>query len=622
MCGIVGFSGTGDVVSVLLDGLSRLEYRGYDSAGLACLDSGKIWCVRRTGKVAELERAVRSAPLPAGAWASTGNGPAASVGIAHTRWATHGSPTERNAHPHLDCTGRIAVIHNGILDNYRSLRRRLEDQGHSIASDTDSELLAHLLEEGLASGKSLHEAARHAMSEAEGAIAMAAIAAEYPDCVVVARRDSPLLVGKEETFSIAASDIPALLPYTRNVVVLEDGEVAVLKGPKVELYDSEGNRTSPRFRKISWEAESPELGRFPDFMLKEIYEQPEAVARTLMSRVDAGNIVLDDVRIDPADLASISKVCAVACGTSYHAALASKYSTERWARIAVEVDLSSEFRYRDPVIDDRVLLVAISQSGETADSLAALRHARAQGARVLTICNVVDSSMARESDAVLYTRAGPEIGVAATKTFLAQLTATTLLGLYLGQQRKHLDTSQVAATIAGMQQIPDLLSRHLPRWDEEMSALADRFAETRDVFFLGRGPGYPVALEGALKLKEISYLRAEGYAAGEMKHGPIALIEPGVVVFVIGTASKTQEKVFSNLEEVKARGATTVLVIDSESRALAPESDFVVEVPRVDELLSPMIDVVPLQLFAYYMAKRRGLDVDKPRNLAKTVTVE
>jgi len=341
-----------------------------------------------------------------------------------------------------------------------------------------------------------------------------------------------------------------------------------------------------------------------------------------MSRIDAGNIVLDDVRIDPADLASISKVCAVACGTSYHAALASKYSTERWARIAVEVDLSSEFRYRDPVIDDRVLLVAISQSGETADSLAALRHARAQGARVLTICNVVDSSMARESDAVLYTRAGPEIGVAATKTFLAQLTATTLLGLYLGQQRKHLDTSQVAATIAGMQEIPDLLSRHLPRWGEEMAELADRFAETRDVFFLGRGPGYPVALEGALKLKEISYLRAEGYAAGEMKHGPIALIEPGVVVFVIGTASKTQEKVFSNLEEVKARGATTVLVIDSESRALAPESDFVVEVPRVDELLSPMIDVVPLQLFAYYMAKRRGLDVDKPRNLAKTVTVE
>lgn len=620
MCGIVGYSGTGDAVSVLLDGLGRLEYRGYDSAGIACLRAGALWRLRKVGKVAELVGEV----LPDGAGpkpAEGGNGELA-VGIAHTRWATHGAPTERNAHPHIDCSGKIAVIHNGILDNHRELRAALEAGGHEIQSDTDSELLAHLLERSLRTGVGLVAATIEVMKAVRGAVAMAAISADHPGKVVLARRDSPLLVGLGESFSVAASDIPALLPYTKRVAVLDDDEVAVLEGGSFEVFGLDGTPKEPPLKEITWEAASPEKGGFADFMLKEIYEQPEAVARTLMGRMEGSKIVLDDLRIDPRELVAISKVSAVACGTSFHAAMATKYSTELWARLAVEVDLSSEFRYREPVVDGSVLVVAISQSGETADTLAALRHARSQGAKVLSICNVVDSSMARESDAVLYTRAGPEVGVAATKTFVSQLAAGALLGLYLGQARGNLDDEAAASVISEMQRIPGLIENSLERWDKETSALAAEVWKSRDFFFLGRGPGYPVALEGALKLKEISYARAEGYAAGEMKHGPIALIEPGVVVFVIATASKTQEKVLSNLEEVRARGATTVLLTDPESSEFTPPADFVIEAPSVHELLSPIVNIVPLQLFAYHVAKRRGLDVDKPRNLAKTVTVE
>lgn len=626
MCGIVGFSGQGDVIEVLLDGLQRLEYRGYDSAGIACLDSDRIWCVRRVGKVADLAETVESMLAEGRSEASdegrSAGGLAASAGIAHTRWATHGKPDEVNAHPHLDCTGRVAVIHNGILDNYRALKRRLEASGHAIASDTDSELLAHLMEESLAKGGDLKDAARHALDQVRGAVAMAAISTEHPGKVVVARRDSPLLVAKGRGYSVAASDIPALLPHARSVLVLEDGDVAVLAGERISLYGRDGDAKEARFKEIGWEAESPEKGGFADFMLKEIYEQPEAIAKTLSGRLEDEEVVLDELVITAEDLATVSRICAVACGTSYHAALATKYATERWARIPFEVDLSSEFRYRDPVLDDSVLVVAISQSGETADTLAAVRHARRRGARVLSICNVVDSSMARESDAVLYTRAGPEVGVAATKTFLSQLAAGALLALYLGSALGDVEPSEVKERIAEMRSVPDLLRTRLDVWNEAASGIAELFWERRDFFFLGRGPGYAVALEGALKLKEISYLRAEGYAAGEMKHGPIALIEPGVVVFVVATGSRTREKVFSNLEEVKARGATTVLLVDDDSAPEAPAADHVLTIPRVHELLSPMLDVVPLQLFAYHVAKKRGLDVDKPRNLAKTVTVE
>ncbi len=629
MCGIVGYSGTGDATSVLLDGLGRLEYRGYDSAGIACVRSGTLWRLRKAGKVAELvgailpegrpsEQEVADAASPSSAPAGSG----LSVGIAHTRWATHGAPTERNAHPHLDCTERVAVIHNGILDNYRELKATLESEGHRISSDTDSELLAHLIEVHLRAGRDLASAARETLKTARGAVAMAAISADHPGKVVLARRDSPLLVGVGDTFCIAASDIPALLPYTRKVVVLEDDEVAVIEGGSLSVFDLDGEPRQPRFMEVGWEAASPEKGGFADFMLKEIYEQPEALSKTLMGRMDGARIVLDDVRIDPSDLRSISKVTAVACGSSFHAAMATKYSAEMWARLAVEVDLSSEFRYREPVIDESVLVVAISQSGETADTLAACRHARSQGARVVSICNVVDSSMARESDAVLYTRAGPEVGVAATKTFVCQIAAGALLGLYLGQERGLLAAEEAEAVVSEMRNIPSLIEASLQRWDKEVSEIAGELWQRRDFFFLGRGPGYPVALEGALKLKEISYARAEGYAAGEMKHGPIALIEPGVVVFVVATASKTQEKVLSNLEEVRARGATTVVLTDPASTEFIPPADYVIEAPAVHELLSPMVNVVPLQLFAYHVARRRGLDVDKPRNLAKTVTVE
>jgi glucosamine--fructose-6-phosphate aminotransferase (isomerizing) len=621
MCGIVGYSGTGDAVSVLLDGLGRLEYRGYDSAGIACVRSGNLWRLRKAGRVADLVGAVlpdgkSSAPIEGS------SGGEIAAGIAHTRWATHGAPTERNAHPHLDCSGRVAVIHNGILDNHRELRASLAAGGHKMQSDTDSELLAHLIEDSLRSGKSLVEAALDVLRVARGAVAMAAISADHQGSVVLARRDSPLLVGLGETFTVAASDIPALLPYTKKVAVLDDDEVALLQGGSFEVYGIDGKPKSCDLKEITFEATSPEKGGFADFMLKEIYEQPEAIAKTLMGRTEGSKILLDDVRIDLSELEAISKVSAVACGTSFHAALATKYSTESWARLAVEVDLSSEFRYREPVVDGATLVVAISQSGETADTLAALRHAKAQGAKVLSICNVVGSSMARESDAILYTRAGPEIGVAATKTFVSQVAAGSLLGLYLGQTRGKLRDDEASSVISEMRRIPELIEGSLKRWDKEASELAGELWKRRDFFFLGRGPGYPVALEGALKLKEISYVRAEGYAAGEMKHGPIALIEPGVVVFVIATTSKTQEKIVSNLEEVRARGATTVLMIDPDSSEFSPPADYVVEVPRVHELLSPIVNIVPLQLFAYHVAKRRGLDVDKPRNLAKTVTVE
>jgi len=620
VCGIIGYSGAQDAIPVLLDGLERLEYRGYDSAGIACLDSGSIWRLRKAGKVAELVAEVL-AHLKVPGNSSDSEGGELAAGIAHTRWATHGAPNERNAHPHLDCTGRVAVIHNGIIDNHQQLRASLTNAGHRLDSDTDSELLAHVIEDSLRSGAGLVRAALDVLEKTDGAVAMAAISADYPGKVVLARRDSPLLVGVGDAFCVAASDISALLPYTRSVVVLENNQVALIEGDSLEVFGLDGKSKELAVKEITWEAASPEKGGYEDFMLKEIYEQPGAIANTLMGRLRGSRVLLDELKIETSDVANISKVCAVACGTSYHAALVMKYATEQWARLPVEVDLSSEFRYREPVIDPDALVVAISQSGETADTLAALRYARSEGVKTVAICNVAESSMARESDAVLYTRAGPEVGVAATKTFTCQLTVGALLGLYFAQSKGRLD-DEITGLVSEMRRIPSAIEANLERWDKETRSLAEKLADRRDIFFLGRGPGYPVALEAALKLKETSYLRAEGYAAGEMKHGPIALIEPGVVVFVVATSSKTQEKVVSNLEEIRARGATTVVVWDSSCSGTPPESDYVIEVPRVPELLSPIVNIVPLQFFAYHVAKARGLDVDKPRNLAKTVTVE
>lgn len=613
MCGIVGYVGTEAALPILIDGLTRLEYRGYDSAGVA-LVAGKSIAVRKcAGKVADLLSLIDSASeLPE----------LASVGLGHTRWATHGAPTLENAHPHCDCRARLAIVHNGIIENYRALTEKLSSDGHKIVSATDSELLAHLIEECLDNGDSLVAAVRRVMKTVEGSVAMAVIDSDDPGHLVAARRDSPLLIGIGEESNLVASDIPAILGHTRTVVAMLDGQVADIRAGEVALFDLDGTQVELDAREIEWTSESPEKAGFPDFMLKEIHDQPLAIRETLRGRFHGGHLRLDEVHNDEAALEKIDKVVVVACGTSYHAGMVAKYAIENWARIPVEIDLASEFRYRDPVVDEKTLVVAVSQSGETADTVAACRYAKALGARVFAVCNVVDSSLAREADAVLYTRAGLEVGVAATKTFTAQIAAMQVLALYLSQVKGMLGGEKIESVMTDLNSIPELIEEHLDSWVLQSSEAASEIGESRDFFFLGRGVGYPVALEGALKLKEISYLHAEGYAAGEMKHGPIALVEPGVVVVVIATSSHVQSKVLSNLQEMKARGATVLAIANEGDQVALADADLVFTVPTVDEMLSPLVDVVPCQLLAYAIAKRRGLDVDKPRNLAKTVTVE
>lgn len=608
MCGIVGYVGTESAVPILLDGLGRLEYRGYDSAGVAYVDEGTVSVTKRAGKVAELAADVGES--------------ASMTGLGHTRWATHGAPTTLNAHPHLDCTEQIAIVHNGIIENHRELRERLESEGHEVVSETDSELLAHLVERGITGGLGLASAVRDAMKHVEGSVAMVAIEASDPSHLVAARRDSPLLIGLCDQASIVASDIPAILPYSRDVIVMSDGQVADLAANSIFLTDADGNELEPEVKEVSWDLAAPEKAGYDDFMLKEIYEQPSAVRETIRGRMVGGRLRLDGMRLDEEALLDVDKAVVVACGTSFHAGLVAKYAIEHWARLPVEIDIASEFRYRDPVLDDRALVIAVSQSGETADTVAAVRHARDLGARVIAVCNVVDSSMAREADAVLYTHAGPEVGVAATKTFTAQLAAMELLALYLAQVRGQLSPGEVGALISQLEEVPGLIESNLERWRDEAREMAREMADVRDFFFLGRGVGFPIALEGALKLKEISYLHAEGYPAGEMKHGPIALVEPGVVVFVVATESHIKAKVLSNLEEIRARGATIAVTVTDGDDQSGRAGDFAFYVPPVDDLFSPLVTVVPYQLLAYEIAKGRGLDVDKPRNLAKVVTVE
>jgi glucosamine--fructose-6-phosphate aminotransferase (isomerizing) len=613
MCGIIGVTGEADALPVLLGALHQLEYRGYDSAGVALVADGGVWRARAaTAKTSVATLAERTADAPKGH----------SAAIGHTRWATHGSPSEENAHPHVDCTGRVALIHNGIIENHASLRAEVEARGHTMASGTDTEVMVHLIEEQIAQGLSLAEATRSVLRRLRGSFSIAVISADEPDTIVAACRLTPLVLGLEDGQAFLASDIPALIGHTRRIYTLADDQLAVLTPGAVSVTTLDGEPVEPEQRTITWDLEAAQKGGYEDFMSKEMHEQPQAVADTLLDRRGpGGELILDEMRLGVEELRGIDKVFIVACGSSYHAALVAKYAIEQWVKVPVEVDIASEFRYRDPVLNARTLCVGVSQSGETLDTSEAMREAARLGAKVLVVSNVVDSSMARAADGVLYTRAGPEIGVASTKCHLAQIVALEVLGLYLAQLHGTLPAARINEILNAMEALPGLVEVALARVGD-VDDVAAKLTDARDFFFLGRHVGFPIALEGALKLKELAYLRAEGYPAGELKHGPIALIEPGTVVVGIATRNPLWEKMLSNVAEVRSRGATVVLVADDGDEESAAEADHVLWVPPTEPLLSPVVGVVPMQQLAYRLARLHGHDPDRPRNLAKTVTVE
>ena len=610
MCGVVGYVGDRQAVPILLEGLRRLEYRGYDSAGVAVEGVGGLQVVRARGKIAALEERLAAEPV-------TGT-----VGIGHTRWATHGKPSDENAHPHT--AGRVCVVHNGIIENHLELREQLEAEGCVFSSETDTEILAHLIERESRAGSPLTDAVRRALGHVEGAYALAVVAADAPGTIVAARAASPLVVGLGDGEQFLASDVPALLGQTREVVFLDDGELATLTrdGVRIETLDGQPVERAPRL--VPWSLQEAEKGGYRHFMKKEIHEQPRAVSDTLAGRysLTQARVVLDDVTITPEQAAAISRIYIVACGTSWHAGLVGRLLIESLARIPTEVDLAHEFRYRDPIIDARTLVVGISQSGETADTLASLKAAQAAGARVISIVNVIDSSIARTSDDVVYTHAGLEIGVASTKAFTSQLAALHLLALHLGRQLRRVDEALTRRHLERLAEVPGLMQRVLEAADGPMEELAQRYQRARNFLYLGRGVNYPIALEGALKLKEISYIHAEGYAAGEMKHGPIALIDESMPVVVIATRGSHYDKILSNLQEAKARdGKILALATEGDAR-IADLADEVFFLPEADGSVQPLLTVLPLQLFAYHVANLKGTDVDQPRNLAKSVTVE
>ncbi len=606
MCGIVGYVGSEQALPILMDGLSRLEYRGYDSAGVAIVD-GEIDVVRKAGKLEILEKELALHDI------------AGSTGIGHTRWATHGGPNDSNAHPHRDCTGRIALIHNGIIENFLDLREELERDGHVLQSETDTEAIAHLIE--AAYEGDLVAAFRTALKRLDGAFSVAVVSVDHPGVVVAAKRTSPLLVGKAEHGTMLASDPPALLPYTRDMVHIHDDQVVVITADGFEITTLDGEPAKGEAVHVDWDLQAAEKAGFDHFMIKEIYEQPDAVADTLRGRTVGGRLQLDELRMNEADIRDVDKVFVVACGTSYHAAMVAKYAIEHWTRIPVEIELSSEFRYRDPVLDRDTLVIAVSQSGETIDTLEAARYAKEQHAKLMSVVNVVGSSIARASDAVLYTHAGPEIAVASTKAFETQMVALKLLALYLAQVRSTLYPGEIADLVREMGRLPALIERTLGL-RKSVQAIAREIVHAHDVLFLGRHVGYPVALEGALKLKEISYVHAEGYAAGELKHGPIALVEEGVPIVAVATQSHVYPKVLSNILEVKARGALVIAIATEGDTEVGRHADHVLEVPAAHQLFTPELVAVPLQMLAYEIAVLRGTDVDQPRNLAKSVTVE
>jgi len=610
MCGIVGYVGPDEALPIILEGLRRLEYRGYDSAGVAVVDGG-LSVVKRAGKLAELEEAL-----------AEGSPPAGSVGMGHTRWATHGAPTDRNAHPHLDCTGRVAVIHNGIIENFRSLRARLEKEGHTLVSETDTECVAHLVEEQLAAGaRGLAEAVRATVAQLEGAYSLVVCSADDPGTLVGVKVSSPLVVGLGDGETILASDIPAILERTTTVIPLEEGQMVVVTREGAAFSDLEGTLLHPEPITVDWDVSRAQKSGYDTFMRKEIDEQPAAIRDTLVGRVTNGHLQLDELHVSDDVLREVSKVFVVACGTAFHSGMVAKYAIEHWTRVPVEIEIASEFRYRDPVLGPDTLTLAVSQSGETIDTLEAARHARRQGSQVIAVTNTVGSTLSREADAVIYMHAGPEIGVAATKTFATQMVSLHLVALYLAQVRGSMFPEEIGEVLDRMAELPRQVERTL-RLDAQCLALAERLRDARDVFFIGRHTGYPAALEGALKLKELSYVHAEGYPAGELKHGPIALVEEGVPIVALATQCHVYPKMLSNIQEVRARGAEVIAIATEGDTEIAGFAQHILEVPATPELLSPVVVTVPLQLFAYHVARLRGCDVDQPRNLAKSVTVE
>ncbi len=617
MCGIIGYLGPKEVVPILLDGLRRLEYRGYDSAGVAVVRNGQIERRRSAGKLANLEQAIDTQPLDG------------LYGVGHTRWATHGRPTEENAHPHQDCNGKIVVVHNGIIENYLDIKRELQKLGHTFVTETDSEVIAHLIEQEMSADPNLtlEDAARQALLHMRGLFAFVAISSDDPEKIVAVRNGPPIVVGLGDNEFFVASDTPAILSHTRDVVFLGDEEMVIITRRGVEFTNFAGTPVSKATQRVLWDPIMAEKSGYRHFMLKEIFEQPRAAEDTLLGRVsvETGRVFLEEIAITEADLRNIDKVALVACGTSWHAALVGKFLIERFAGLPVEVDYGSEYRYRDFIVDRNTLVVVITQSGETADTLAALREARKKGARSLAICNVVGSMATRESEGTIYTHAGPEIGVASTKAFTSQLIALNLLSLYLGQVKGSLRESDARRHITALMQLPKLMEQALKASDA-VEEVAGRFFNRSDFLYLGRGINYPIALEGALKLKEISYIHAEGYPAGEMKHGPIALIDSNMPVVSIALNDHLFEKMLGNIQEVKARGGSVIAVTtaghDTLKSVLDPAQDAILYLPNVPDMLSPVATVLPLQLLAYYVAVRRGCDVDQPRNLAKSVTVE
>jgi glucosamine--fructose-6-phosphate aminotransferase (isomerizing) len=620
MCGIVGYVGNKQVVPLIIDGLRKLEYRGYDSAGIAVVNEGHDLEIRRAeGKLRNLEETIRLSPIDG------------TYGIGHTRWATHGRPTEENAHPHRDCTGRVVVVHNGIIENYLQLKEQLRKTDHRFVTETDTEIIAHLIEEHLKHDKTFEQAVRSTVSELRGIFALSIIHADEPDTIIAVRQGPPVVIGLGDREFFVASDIPPILQHTRDVFFLGDGEIAVINKDAVSVTDFEGGSVQPAIQRITWDPIMAEKGGFKHFMLKEIYEQPRSVRDTVQGRIslDSGHVFLDEMsNITETDFRRFSSITIAACGTSWHAGLAGKYMIESLARIPVDVDYASEFRYRNPVMDESTLLLVISQSGETADTIAALREAKELGAKVLAICNVQGSMIVREADGTILTHAGPEIGVASTKAFTGQMIALYLLGLYLGQLRGALSEDEARFHAQELAELPVKLE-HLLNESDGIEELAKEFFRSTDFLYLGRGINFPVALEGALKLKEISYIHAEGYPAGEMKHGPNALIDERLPVLFINTREENNraselryEKTHSNIVEVKAREGIVISVLTEGDSMSSMVSDHVIEIPQASDLLSPILSIIPLQLLAYHIAVRRGCDVDQPRNLAKSVTVE
>ena len=614
MCGIVGYVGPKQAQGVVIEGLRRLEYRGYDSAGIALAADGVIASDKRAGKLANLDKALADTPLPE-----------ATTGIGHTRWATHGAPNDSNAHPHNGKDNRLALVHNGIIENFAALREELEAAGHDLLSETDTEIAAHLLEAELANGAGLAAAMQSVCRRLEGAFTLVAVDSQDPERVVAARRNSPLVVGVGEGENFVASDVAAFIEHTRDALELGQDQVVTITAEGVEVTDFDGDPVEATPYHVDWDLSAAEKDGFDWFMRKEIHEQPRAVADSLLGRHDAqGVLQLDEVRLSDDDLRDIDKIIIVACGTAFYAGLVAKYAIEHWTRVPCEVELASEFRYRDPILTRETLVVAISQSGETADTLMALRHARQQRSKVLAICNTNGSTIPRESDAVIYTHAGPEIGVASTKGFLTQLVACYLLGLYLAQIRGTKFGDEIGEIVERLEEMPTKIQQVLDN-SEIVQSLARELSDAKSVLFLGRHAGYPVALEGALKLKELAYIHAEGFAAGELKHGPIALVEEGLPVFcVVPPPGRDQlhAKMLSGIQEVRARGARTIVLAEEGDEAVAPYADVLIPLPAVPTLLQPMVSVVPLQLFACELAASMGNDVDQPRNLAKSVTVE